>query len=182
MANSADFSAFREATGIATPPKGPNDRGWLEFLEFNRERFRKYVKHYVDTLHAWRPRFQVASNWLYSTMVPERPDLPVDFLSGDYLGNACISTARLEARYLEATGKPWDLMAWGFQNGSMGQHHKPAVQLMQEAAVVLALGGGFQAYFTQKRDGSVRLWQMNVMAEVAEFCRQFRAPGISAEE
>jgi len=44
-------------------------------------------------------------------MVPEEPELPVDFLSGDYLGNASISTARLEARYLSQTGRPWDLMA-----------------------------------------------------------------------
>jgi len=36
---------------------------------------------------------------------------------------------------------------------------------------VLALGGGFQAYFTQKRDGSIDEWTMKVMAEVARFCR-----------
>jgi len=45
------------------------------------------------------------------------------------------------------------------------------VQLQREAAVVVALGGGFQAYFVQNRDGSVRLEQMPVMAEVAKFCR-----------
>ena len=31
---------------------------------------------------------------------------------------------------------------------------------------------GFQAYFPQKRDGSVRVWEMDVMAQVAEFCRE----------
>jgi hypothetical protein len=36
----------------------------------------------------------------------------------------------------------------------------------------LALGGGFQAYFTQNRDGSVRLEEMEVMAEVARFARE----------
>jgi hypothetical protein len=46
------------------------------------------------------------------------------------------------------------------------------VQLKREAAVVLALGGGFQAYFTQNRDGSVRLNEMEVMAEVAKFARE----------
>jgi hypothetical protein len=39
----------------------------------------------------------------------------------------------------------------------------------------LAQGGGFQAYFTQKRDGSIRDWQMNLMAETAKFCRERQA-------
>src|SRR5690606_37583758 len=46
-----------------------------------------------------------------------------------------------------------------------------AVQLKREAAVILALGGGFQAYFTQNRDGSVRLDEMQVMKEVAKLAR-----------
>ncbi|MEN6609146.1 MAG: hypothetical protein ABFD60_17995, partial [Bryobacteraceae bacterium] len=171
----AAAKAFREATGIASLPKGPNERGWSEFLEFNRERFRRYVKHYVDVLHGYRPPFQVASNWLYSTMVPERPDLPVDFLSGDYLGNACISRARLEARYLQSTGKPWDLMAWGFQMGKQGQNHKSAVQLMQEASVVLAQGGGFQIYYVPTRAGYIDSRHIEVMGQVADFCRPRQA-------
>jgi hypothetical protein len=70
-------------------------------------------------------------------------------------------------------GKPWDLMAWGF-GGRMGEgaaSTKTPVQLKQEAAVVLSLGGGFQAYFKQKDDASINDWTMSVMAEVAEFCR-----------
>jgi len=45
------------------------------------------------------------------------------------------------------------------------------MQLKQEASIVLALGGGIQFYFTQKRDGSIRQWQLEHMGEVAEFCR-----------
>jgi hypothetical protein len=40
---------------------------------------------------------------------------------------------------------------------------------------VVALGGGFQAYFTQRRDGSVKLEQMPAMAETAKFCRERQA-------
>lgn len=170
----AAAEAFRKATGIAELPKGPEDKGWLEFLEFNREQFRKYVKHYIDTLHAFRPGFQIASNWLYTTYVPERPELPVDYISGDYLGNASISTARLEARYLSNIDKPWDLMAWGFQSGRqnpVGPIHKPAVQLMQEASVVLAQGGGFQIYYQPTRAGKVDDRHIEVMGKVADFCR-----------
>jgi hypothetical protein len=48
---------------------------------------------------------------------------------------------------------------------------KSVTQLQREAACVLSLGGGFQAYFKQRRDASVQLDQMPLMAEVAAFCR-----------
>ncbi|MCZ2152359.1 MAG: hypothetical protein LC114_00420 [Bryobacterales bacterium] len=135
----AAIAAYQQATGRENVPRGPADPHWLEFLEFNRQRFRDYVKHYADALHESHPRFQIASNWMYSTLAPEKPTLPVDFLSGDYLGNAAISRARVDARYLAQTGRPWDLMAWGFQQAdgnAVGHVHKPAIQLMQEAAAV----------------------------------------------
>ena len=167
-------AAFREATGFQEAPRSSKDPGWQEFLEFNRERFRRYVAHYVDVLHQKRPGFQIASNWLYSTMVPERPSIPVDFISGDYLGDASISTARMEARYMAQTGKPWDLMAWGFQHSSTGNRgsiYKPAPVLQQEASVVLAQGGGFQAYFVPTRAGYLDGHKIETMGKVADFCR-----------
>ncbi|MGC8794403.1 MAG: hypothetical protein ACP5U2_13540, partial [Bryobacteraceae bacterium] len=170
--------AFRRATGFKKLPKRPEEPGWLEFLEFNREQFRRYLRHYVEAIHAFRPGFQIASNWMYSTIVPERPDIPVDFISGDYLGNACISSARLEARYISQTGKPWDLMAWGFQSAQsnrVGPVHKPAVQICQEAAVVLAQGGAFQVYYNPTRAGWIDDRHIEVMARVARFCRQRQA-------
>jgi hypothetical protein len=166
--------AFRQVTGIEKLPRGPEDPGWLEFLEFNRAQFRKYVRRYLDALRRSHPHFQIASNWLYTTFVPERPELPVDFISGDYLGNAAISRARLEARYIAQVGKPWDLMAWGFQSGRdnpVGHVHKSSVQLMQEAAVVLAQGGGFQIYYQPTRAGKIDDRHIEVMGRVADFCR-----------
>jgi hypothetical protein len=47
--------------------------------------------------------------------------------------------------------------------------------LEREAAVVVALGGGFQAYFKQKRDGSVFDEHVPIMAQVARFCRARQA-------
>ena len=161
---------FTAATGQPMP-RSAKDAGWREWLEFNRAQFRRYVRHYCDELHRARPGFQIASNWLYSTLVPEKPDLPVDFLSGDYLGNASISKARLEARFMGAQGKPWDLMAWGFQSDSRQHQHKPAVQLQQEASVVLAQGGGFQVYYYLPRGGHIDDSHVEVMAKLAKFCR-----------
>ncbi|HEY3439519.1 MAG TPA: hypothetical protein VGK29_02155 [Paludibaculum sp.] len=160
--------------GQAGLPKSAKDAGWLGFLEKNREQFRKQVRHYVEELHRTNPKFQIASNWLYSTLVPEEPTLPVDFLSGDYLGNAPISTARLEARYLAQNGRPWDLMAWGFQqaqSNGIGHVHKPAVQLQQESSVVLAQGGGFQIYYVPTRAGYFDMAHIETMGAVGRYCR-----------
>jgi hypothetical protein len=64
-------------------------------------------------------------------------------------------------------------MSWSFNGkwGERGQSTKFPVQLQQEAAVVMAAGGGYQAYFQQKRDASIRPWTMKLMAETARFCR-----------
>jgi hypothetical protein len=174
----AAIEAWRKLGLGMDVPRKPEDPHWDVWLEFNRQRFRDYVRNYTDRLHKERPGLQVASNWLYSTYVPEKPDLPVDFLSGDYLGNASLTRARLDARYLAQTGKPWDLMAWGFQVSTTqppGHIHKPAIQLQQEAAVVLAQGGGFQIYYQPSRAGRIDDRHINTMAEVAAFCRARQA-------
>lgn len=156
-------------------PRKPEDPKWDVWLEFNRQRFRDYVRNYVERLHKERPGFQITSKWLYSTYVPEKPEIPVDFLSGDYPGNGSLSGARLDARYLAQTKKPWDLMAWGFQMASIepaGHIHKPAIQVQREASVVLAQGGGFQIYYQPSRAGRIDERHIKTMSEVAQFCRE----------
>ncbi len=165
------LEAFAAQTGVQRVPTSPAEPFWVEFSEFNREGFRSYLRHYVNALHAHRPDFQIASNWAFSSFMPEPVTAEVDFLSGDYLWRNSVNAARFEARVLAQQGKPWDLMAWSFTWTDGHYSTKSIPQLQQEAAVVLALGGGFQAYFPQKRDGSVRRWQMRLMKEVAQFCR-----------
>jgi len=166
----AAAQAFRTATGIQELPRKPGDPHWFEFLQFHREAFRKYLRHYIAEVKRTNPGFQLCSNWAFTDHMPEPVSAPVDFLSGDYSPQDSVTSARLSARYLARQGKPWDLMAWSFSTKPT-RTQKTAVQLEREAAVVVALGGGFQAYFVQNRDGSVRLEQMPVMAEVAKFCR-----------
>ena len=119
------------------------------------------------------PQMQICSNWAFSDHMPEPVSAPVDWLSGDFSPQDSVNSARMAARYLAGQQMPWDLMAWSFTTvpGASGKNEKTAVQLEREAAVVLAQGGGFSAYVTQHRDGSVRLDRMPVMAEVAAFCR-----------
>jgi hypothetical protein len=169
--------AFRQATGVQDVPRQPGDPHWFEFLQFHREAFRQYLRHYLTEVKRTNPDFQLCSNWAFTDHMPEPVSAPVDFLSGDYAPDDSVNSARLSGRYLVHQGKPWDLMAWSFsrQKARDGRNQKTAVQLQREAAVVLALGGGFQAYFTQRRDGSIREERMPVMAEVAKFCRARQA-------
>ena len=163
---------FREKTGIADVPRKPEDPHWFEFSEFCREGFRAYLRHYITEIHSHNPNFQVASNWAFTSLMPEPVSAQVDFISGDFSPRNSVNSGRLEGRCMVRQGRPWDLMAWSFTFTDGLYSTKSVVQLEREAAVVISLGGGFQAYFPQKRDGSVRMWQMTgLMKEVASFCR-----------
>lgn len=172
----AVVNKFVTETGIQTVPRKPADPYWFEYSQFCRNGFRRYVDHYVSQLHRHNPNFQIASNWAYSSFMPELVTIGVDFLSGDVVPTNSINSARLESRVLTQQGKPWDLMAWSFtinwDDPGGFQSPKSVIQLQQEAAIVLSQGGGFQIYFSQNRDASVNLSDMDVMAEVAKFCRE----------
>lgn len=170
----ACLAAFKKATGIQDVPRKPGDPHWREFLEFNRDAFRGYLRRYIAEVKKTNPAFQICSNWAFTDHMPEAVCAPVDWISGDLSPTDSVNAARFSARYCAHQGKPWDLMAWSFAPvpGESGFHQKSAVQLKREAAEIISLGGGFQAYFTQNRDGSVRLGELSTMAEAARFCRE----------
>jgi hypothetical protein len=177
-----DFSetaqaAFRKETGLQEIPHKKGDANWKEWMDFQREAFRKYLRHYVRELKKSHPDFELCSNWAFSDLMEEPVTADLAFLSGDFSPQNSVNSARVSARCLAEQGKPWDLMAWSFSapQSSPVRPLKTVKQLEQEAAVVLAQGGGFQAYFRQKRDGSIYDWQMKLMAEVARFCRERQA-------
>jgi hypothetical protein len=165
---------FTQKTGITGIPMHPGDPDWREFLNFNRQGFRDYVTHYTNELHKFNPDFQVASNWAFSTLMPEPVSIPVDFISGDFSPLNSMNSARLEGRFIRHQGKPWDLMAWGFSwfyNEAGSQSVKSIPQIQQELATVMSLGGGVQIYLSQKRDGSVYEWTIPLLAGVSSFVR-----------
>lgn len=178
----ADFhpetvAAFEKETGIKLEGKLPAKRGdphFEDYREFCRELFRRYVRHYVDTLHAEHPNFQVASNWAFSDHMPEPVTAKVDFISGDLNPWDSFDSARYAARAIAQQGMTWDLMSWNFraQNSILPAHApKNPVQIMQEAAAVISLGGGFQNYITQYPDGAPRMDEIRRMKPVADFMR-----------
>ncbi|WP_332368495.1 alpha-amylase family protein [Spirosoma telluris] len=173
------LAKFRAETGIQTVPRSDKDAGFRAFKDFARRSFIQYMGHYVDAVHRHRPTFRIASNWAYSSMMPEPINTNVDFLSGDLTPSSSVNSAALEGRIMAAQGqlyrKPWDLMSWSFWYEFNPIHRqgdqKSAVHLMQEAAEIIALGGGFQAYYQQRRDASIGLRELPVMAELSRFVR-----------
>lgn len=163
---------FERETGIDLSghlPVKPEDEHYEAYRDFCRELFRRYVRTYVDALHEKHPDFQVASNWAYTDHMPEEVSANVDFISGDLNPTNSFESARYAGRAIAQQGMTWDLMSWNFRHGGLVKHVN---QIMQEAAEVISLGGGFQNYITQWRDGSPRLEQIRHMKELAEFMRE----------
>lgn len=170
----AAVKRFIQETGITEIPRKSSDKNWPEFIEYTRSLFRSHLKTYIDAVHASNPGFQITSNWAYSSLMPEKVTTDVDYLSGDVTPQNGVYRSAFEARCLAPQGKPWDLMAWGFSwNGSdMPMSIKSAVQLKQEAAEIMAMGGGVQFYFQQNRDLSIKPWLAEMLKDIAGFCRE----------
>lgn len=181
----AALAAFKEETGITDGFLTPADPHYGDFTDWSRDVFRRYLRQYVDELHAYKPGFQIASNWAFSSFMPEPVFAGVDFLSGD---SAPITRSypRFEARVLAHQGRPWDLMTWSFGGGFALEGTpvvglKSATQLQQEAATIISLGGGYQSVSNQRLDGSIIDWHLDVMHDVAQFCRDRQALSHNAE-
>jgi hypothetical protein len=172
----AALEAWRNETGLDVAPKDRTEPHWLEWKMFHRQAFENYLCHWVDALHAFNPKLQLTSNWMYTSFAAKPIVARVDFLSGDYSPSLSVDRARVEARYLASTGMPWDLMAWGFDRGKdQGWSLKTPLHLMQEAAVVLMQGGGFQVYNQPTRSGFIIPPIIEQLGLVADFCRERQA-------
>jgi hypothetical protein len=173
----AAINKWKQKTGYPEVPRKKEDKHYPEYLEFTRGLFREYMAKYVDAIHAFDPHFQITSNWAYSSLMPERVANNVDYLSGDVTPQDGVFRSAFEARALAPQGKPWDLMAWGFSwNGDkMPMTTKSVIQLQQEAAEIIAMGGGIQFYYQQNRDLSIKPWLANTVSELAKFCRERQA-------
>ena len=75
------------------------------FLEYNRGLFKSFLGAYVDSIHNYKNNIQIASNWAYSSHMPEPVETNVDFLSGDLSPNMSVIAAEFEGRCLRHQGK-----------------------------------------------------------------------------
>lgn len=171
-------SAYKEKYG-AEPPR-PEDENFEDYRQFCRQGFLNYVNHYTTEVQKEYPAFEVVSNWIYSRNMPGRMTTPVSCLSGDLDSRDALASGRIHGRIFEARGLPWDLMGWGFNlqpepATCSGHNHtlKGRDQHLQEAAAVLALGGGYQFYNLQYGNGgTLQKWAIPIWKDTAEFCRE----------
>ncbi len=154
-------------------PHFTDDMDDSERCRITRKAFYDYVKKYVDAVHSIKPDFKITSNWMYTSQSPDEPTVDIDFISGDFAPYNSVHSVRFDTRCIANQGKPWDLMAWCFSTDHQYCHvDKSAVQLMQEASMVLSQGGGFQMYVYINRDGSARRIRTPKFREISEFVRK----------
>ena len=171
--------AYKDECGKEAPM--PDEDGYPEYVDFCREGFRRYVAHYISEVKKDFPDFEITSNWMYTHTMPERRTVDIDFISGDYDCSDSVNSARELARCIMAQNLTWDLMAWGqtvprpVTWNTRNRCTKEAPQLCQEAAVVLALGGGFQFFnILYGTGGMVQRWAIDSWREIADFCHARR--------
>lgn len=169
-------NAYKKEYGKEPPL--PDDDDYEDYREFCRTGFRNYVRYYVNTIKKEFSNFEITSNWIFSAFMPEKMDIDVDFLSGDYANCNAVESARFNGRVIEARNITWDLMAWG-QNAipcdwmTDNRQTKELVQYQQEAAVIVAMGGGFEFFNIHYASGGViQNWAIPTWAKTAEFCRE----------
>lgn len=172
------LAAFEKETGIdlnGSLPAKKGDPYFEEYRRYNRELFRRYVRHYVDVLHQKHPDLQITSNWMFSDHMPEAVTANVDFLSGDLNPWNAFNWARYAGRAMAQQNHPWDLMAWTHRSATPGHLDALPVhvtQLIQEAAAVISLGGGFQQVIGQLMDGAPDVPYLKQLKPLSDFMRQ----------
>ena len=92
----------REKTGIEVLPKNPEEKGWNDFLELQREQFRQYVTKYTDALHRAKvPATRSPAELRCIPRLPRRPSVPLELPLGRHrpIHNLC-RRARTEGSLL----------------------------------------------------------------------------------
>lgn len=160
------ISELNSETSLNTIPSTESNN-YKQYIEFLRNEYENYADNYVDRIHTMDPDFKVGINWAYSKMMPEPIKIDVDYLSADMSGKNWIYDAAFDARVFSSYNKPWDLMSWSFYDKGI----KPEKLLLLEAAEVISMGGGYQSYWFQQRNGGFDRNNLGLMKKIADFCR-----------
>ena len=163
----ADFTA---KTGMKNIPRKPGDANYFEWIEFQRNNFKAFIRKYVNAIHLYNPSFEITSNWAYTNLMPDSIDVALDYLSGDLASISTVYDAAFASRFIAGQGLPWDLMSWRFINGF--HTSKSIEELKLEASQVISCGGAYQVYNTELRNGSIARWNVPEMKELGNFVRK----------
>lgn len=164
---------FKKEYNMDYAPESKEDANYYKWMDFTRRRYTKMLKHITEEVHKKYPDFEICAAWDYTTYNPVKAEY-TDYISGDVWGSSTVNEARIEGRYISNQGKPWDLMPWAFastaNDGGFYMPDKSSVQLMQEAAVIIAQGGGVQPYIQQEKDSTIDMKKVKVIQGLSEFC------------
>ena len=159
------------------PPESDKSENYAEYLDFLRDSFNKYVNYYVREIKKDYPAFEICSNMSMGSSTPDEKEYDIDFCSVDLSGETAIDSVRYETRLMMNRGKPWDCMSWDYRS-SCGHANgysdiKTKAQMCQEAAAVIATGGGYQIYHHMGfyKPMIFEKYAIELFKAVSEFCR-----------
>lgn len=134
---------FQRETGLDVPRR-PDDKGWDEFKEMHRQIYREIVRATFERIKRRDSKCRVTFNWAYGLHMAEEPPDFVDHLTGD-TGNA-VDHLSVEAHWYDSQPKPFDLMTTGHCVSGGPVSPKPAGQIEQEMAIIIANGGRYHLW------------------------------------
>jgi hypothetical protein len=173
---------FRREHGLA-PPKSPEEPGWAAYHEMQRQIYREFIHDTAAMIHEMDPECLVAFNWAYSLRMPDKPDEGIAYLTGD-IGNR-VEGLSAEAHWYDSLDVPFDLMT---QVNTLDEEPepkpgepavrmapKPAEQIEQEMAIIIANGGRYFAWDSPTP-------QSGILPERLEFLGKVVAPFLRARQ
>jgi hypothetical protein len=155
-------------------PKTPQQPGWKEFKEMQRQIYREFCEQTAARIKRQAPECLVCFNWAYSLRMPEEPPPGIDYFSGDH--GCQVDELAADAIWYDSQGRPFDLMTTIWYADSQGQHNKPAHQLQQEMAIIIAHGGRYFAWDNPTPESALRPERYEMMAQVVTPFLRSRQP------
>lgn len=156
-------------------PKDVTEPAWFDWLAFHRDAVVTHIKAYVQAVRAADPWCEVTSNGVGTSFHPDDVDADLDWLSQD---SAPTVSTLLNARAIDARGRPWELMTWSFVTPVPGHpitDPKPTAHLRQEVAIGIACGGGAVLYDLPERSGHLTAWRQQALADLGVWVRERQA-------
>jgi len=164
---------FKTQHGLEAPTAS-DQPGWRAYKEMQRQVYREFIRKTAELIHELDPKCLVAVNWAYSVRMPEKPDPGIAYLTGD-IGNR-VEGLPIEAHWYDSLGVPFDLMTQintrqriaRPEDGreSIVMAPKPAEQIEQEMAIIVANGGRYFAWDTPTPESGLAPERFDFMGKV----------------
>ncbi len=164
---------FKSQHGLEAPTAS-GQPGWRAYKEMQRQVYREFIRRTTEFIHQLDPKCLVAVNWAYSVRMPEKPDPGIAYLTGD-IGNR-VEGLPIEAHWYDSLDVPFDLMTQINTRQRVVRSDdgrevivmapKPAEQIEQEMAIIIANGGRYFAWDSPTPESGLTLERFEFMGKV----------------